>query len=116
MEWTHSVKMKRHDKYYVYILECSDGTFYTGYTRDLVQRIALHNKGNGAKYLKGRKPLKIVYLKEYRYYKNALNEERRIKALPRKQKEKLVKSYTEANVSQKSSPVFFDFLKNVLTL
>jgi putative endonuclease len=80
----------RHAQYFVYIVECLDGTYYTGYTENLDRRIEQHNKKRGAKYLRGKLPVKLVYFKQYRYYKNALIEERRIKTLPRKKKEALV--------------------------
>lgn len=88
-------KIIRKGQYWVYILQCNDGTYYTGYTNDLKNRVALHNKGNGAKYLKRRLPVKLVYAKEYRYYKNALRAERRLKKLTREQKSKFVKIYAE---------------------
>ena len=46
---------------YVYIVECSDGTFYTGWTNNLEKRIDMHSKGTGAKYTRGRGPVKLVY-------------------------------------------------------
>jgi putative endonuclease len=76
-------------------VQCKDGTYYTGYTKDLDSRIALHNSGNGAKFLKGKLPVKLVYAKEYRYYKNALHRERNIKKMNRWQKENLIKIYNE---------------------
>lgn len=90
-------KLARKRKYWVYIVKCKDGTYYTGYTNDLKSRIALHNKGNGAKYLRRKLPAKLVYAKEYRYYKNALRSERNIKKLTREQKEKLIKVYEQNN-------------------
>ncbi len=63
-------KVARKGQYWVYILQCNDGTYYTGYTNNLKSRVALHNKGNGAKYLKRKLTVKLVYAKEYRYYKN----------------------------------------------
>ncbi|MBU4478846.1 MAG: GIY-YIG nuclease family protein [Candidatus Omnitrophica bacterium] len=75
----------------VYILECSDGTYYAGYTNDLGKRIKEHNAGKrGAKYTRGRGPVRVVWVKEYRELKSALRTERTIKALTRKQKELLV--------------------------
>ena len=50
---------------YTYILECSDGSFYTGWTNNLEKRINCHNKGKGAKYTRGRLPLKLVYFEEF---------------------------------------------------
>jgi putative endonuclease len=90
----HSKKIiKREGRFFVYIVQCRDGTYYTGYTNDLKSRVTLHNSGKGAKYLKGKLPVKLVFAKEYRYYKNALKSERRIKKLTRKQKEKLIGIY-----------------------
>ncbi len=83
----------------MYIVQCRDGTYYTGYTNNLENRISLHNSGNGAKYLKNKLPVKLVYAKEYRYYKNALRGERRIKKLTRNQKERLIRNYNEINNS-----------------
>ena len=92
-----SRKVVRKTDFWVYIVQCSDGTYYTGYTNDLEKRIALHNSGNGAKYLRGKLPVKLVFVKEYRYYKNALRGERSIKKLTRKQKEELIKIYESNN-------------------
>ncbi len=88
-------KIIRRSQYWVYMVRCKDGTYYTGYTKDLENRIALHKSGRGAKYVKGKLPIKLVYAKEYRYYKSALNEERRIKTLKRQRKSDLVRTYAE---------------------
>jgi putative endonuclease len=89
--------LSRKSKYWVYIVQCRDGTYYTGYTNDLEKRIDLHNSGNGAKYLRSRIPVKLVYAKEYHYYKNALRRERNIKKMTREQKERLIRIYNENN-------------------
>lgn len=81
---------RRRGPFFVYILECSDGSFYTGYTKNLPERVKLHNKGGGSKYVKSRLPAKLIFTKSYKYYKPAILEERRIKTLTRKQKEILV--------------------------
>ena len=92
----HSTKIiKREGRFFVYIVQCRDGTYYTGYTKNLKQRVSLHNSGNGAKYLKSKLPVKLVYAKEYKYYKNALRGERKIKKLTRNQKERLIRNYNE---------------------
>jgi len=91
-------KLKRKNVFYVYILECQNGTYYTGYTNDLDNRIKLHNKGLGAKYLRGKSPIELVYLKEYKYYKNAINKEIALKKLTRKQKEELIKTYEKTKI------------------
>ena len=78
--------------YYVYILQCKDGTYYTGYTNDLEERIELHNKGRGAKYLRGKGPAKLVYAREYRSRKWAMKTERMIKKLSRDRKKELIRN------------------------
>ncbi len=74
---------------FCYILECSDGTLYTGWTNDPERRMAQHNKGLGARYTKTRRPVKMVYLEELPNKIAALKRERAIKALPRKKKMEL---------------------------
>lgn len=75
--------------WYVYILECSDETLYTGITNDLNKRIATHNKGRGAKYTKTRLPVKLRVSFEAKDRSEASKEEYRIKQLTREQKLKL---------------------------
>lgn len=90
-------KFKRKGVHFVYIVECSDGTYYTGYTNDLEKRIKEHNDGErGAKYLRGKLPIELVWYKQYRYYKRALQAERRIKQLSHRQKQELVKIYARS--------------------
>ena len=74
---------------FCYILECSDGTFYTGWTTDPERRVLQHNKGVGARYTRTRRPVKLVYLEEQPDKITALKRERAIKALPRKKKMEL---------------------------
>lgn len=83
-------KFKRAGKFWVYIVECCDGTFYTGYTPNVEKRLELHNNGKGAKYTRDRRPVELVWSKEYKYFKKAFLMEKRIKGLTREQKEKLV--------------------------
>jgi putative endonuclease len=85
--------VNRTGRFFIYIIQCKNGTYYTGYTQNLNQRIKEHNSGRGARYLKGKLPVKLVYAKEYRYYKNALLAERRLKKLTRSQKLKLIEIY-----------------------
>ena len=82
--------------FYVYIIECKYGTYYTGYTNDLGKRLKEHNEGKrGAKYTRGRGPVKLVWKKKYKLYINAVREEARIKKLRRYQKEILVNEYKQ---------------------
>ncbi|MBF0532588.1 MAG: GIY-YIG nuclease family protein [Candidatus Omnitrophica bacterium] len=82
--------IKHKGPFFVYMVRCSRGTLYTGYTNDLDNRLKLHNSGRGAKYLRGRAPVRLVYLKKYRIYQSALAAEREIKKLTRPQKEQLI--------------------------
>ncbi len=91
------MKFKRKGIFHVYIVQCIDGTYYTGSTKNLEERIKLHNKGNGAKYLRARLPVKLVYAKKYRYYKTVLHAEWDIKKLTRGKKEELIKIYEKEN-------------------
>ena len=75
---------------YVYIVECSDSTFYTGWTNNLEKRIAMHSNGTGAKYTKGRGPVKLIYNEEFEDKKDAMKREYEIKKLTRKGKLMLV--------------------------
>lgn len=77
--------------WYVYILECADGTLYTGITTDVNKRILTHNKGKGAKYTKTRLPVVLKALFEAEDRSKASKEEYRIKQLTRAQKIELIK-------------------------
>jgi len=84
--------MKKAKKpYYTYILKCSDGTYYTGITNDIDNRLKCHNSGKGAKYTRGRLPVKLVYKKKYKSYKLAIQREVEIKKWTREEKERLFK-------------------------
>ena len=80
----------------VYILECKDGTLYTGITDDLPRRLKVHSQGKGAKYTRGRGPLILRYLGRCSDHSEALRRELQIKALPRQEKQKLCDSCREA--------------------
>lgn len=78
--------------YHLYILKCADGTLYTGITTDLKRRVLEHNSGElGAKYTRGRRPLKLIYSKRFRDRSLASKEEARIKKLSRKEKLEMIK-------------------------
>lgn len=78
---------------YTYILECADGSFYTGWTNDLAGRLAVHNSGKGAKYTRGRTPVKLIYYEEYSDSKQARTREYQIKQLSRAQKATLIANF-----------------------
>ena len=79
-------------KHYCYILECSDGTFYTGYARDPERRLKEHNESEkGAKYTRARRPCKLVYTEEFDTRSEATKREYFIKnKMTRKEKEELI--------------------------
>lgn len=77
--------------WFVYIVICSDDTFYTGVTTDIQRREEEHNSSNKwAKYTKIRRPVKLIYSSKFETRKEACKEEYRIKQLTRKQKEKII--------------------------
>ena len=75
---------------FTYILECADGTLYTGYTTDMEKRLATHNSGKASKYTRGRLPVKLVYLEECKDKETAMSREWHIKQLSRVEKLKLI--------------------------
>lgn len=75
---------------YVYIIECKDGSLYTGWTTNIDERIKAHNEGKGAKYTRGRGPVKLVHLEKFDNRSDALKRELAVKKLTRSQKERLI--------------------------
>lgn len=71
---------------YTYMIECADGTLYTGWTNDLDKRLAAHNSGKGAKYTSTRRPVRMVYAEEHEDKRDAQRREYRIKQLTRSEK------------------------------
>lgn len=78
-------------QYFVYLLQCSDGTLYCGYTDDVEKRVRVHNSGRGAKYTKSRLPVKEVYTETAADKSSALKREAEIKKMPRVKKLELIK-------------------------
>jgi putative endonuclease len=76
--------------WYIYILECSDGSLYTGITTDVNRRLLEHNSGKGAKYTKMKRPVVLKALFEAKDRSEASKEEYRIKRLSREEKLKLI--------------------------
>jgi len=75
---------------YVYIVECADGTLYTGWTVNVEQRVKVHNAGRGARYTRMHGPVKLVYFEELPNRVAALKREFEIKRWPRVKKLKLI--------------------------
>ena len=75
---------------YCYIVQCSDGSFYTGWTKDIERRVKMHNAGQGARYTRTRRPVKLVYQEPQADISSAMKRERAIKTMTRTQKQKLI--------------------------
>jgi putative endonuclease len=77
--------------HYIYIIECSDGSLYTGYTNNLKKRIKAHNDKKGAKYTRGRTPVTLKYFEEFDNKTDAMKREAQIKNMRREKKLELLK-------------------------
>ena len=76
--------------YYAYLARCADKTLYSGYTNDIKNREVVHNSGEGARYTRGRGPVKIIYFEEFKNRSAAMKRECEIKRMKRAQKEALM--------------------------
>ena len=81
--------------FYVYIILCSDGSFYTGYSKNVEERTKLHLNGKGAKYTKSHPPTKVSYVETFQSRSEAMRRERSIKKLSHQQKQDLVDTQRE---------------------
>jgi putative endonuclease len=90
---------------FVYMVECADGTYYTGWTADLDRRIAAHNAGRGGRYTRSRRPVKLVYWEEHPDRRSAQQRELALKRLSRARKTTLITGFesTSQRVSQPES-------------
>ena len=78
-------------EWYLYVLLCADGTYYTGITTDTKRRLHEHNKTKrGAKYTRARRPVQLIYVEEFSLHGEALRAERKFKSLTRKRKEEVI--------------------------
>jgi len=89
--------------HYVYVIECSDGTLYTGYTTDVERRVAEHDAGDGAKYTAGRTPVTLRYVEYHDSRSAAQSREYAIKSRSRSGKERLVAT-TDDRVAVRFDP------------
>ena len=83
----------------VYMLECKDGSLYTGWTNDLTKRLAAHNEGRGAKYTKGRGPVVLRYWEVFATKEEAMSREYQIKQLTRQEKLALIEARLQEDAS-----------------
>lgn len=75
---------------YTYILKCSDGSLYTGWTNDIEKRIQDHNAGKGAKYTRGRTPVELIHCEKFSTKEEAMKREYAIKHMTRAEKQALI--------------------------
>jgi len=85
--------------YYVYILLCKDGSYYTGYAKDIKNRVEQHKKGQGARYTRMHQAQKIVYVEEFNSRSEAMKRERGIKSLKHTEKQRLVNTYLNSHTN-----------------
>lgn len=81
--------------HYVYVVECADGSLYTGYTTDVGRRVQEHNDGTGASYTAGRRPVEVRYVEYHPSRSGAQRREHEIKSLRRREKEELLPAGTD---------------------
>ncbi|MBN3543844.1 GIY-YIG nuclease family protein [Fictibacillus barbaricus] len=93
--------VKNNVNHYIYILECGDGSYYTGYTNDLTQRLRKHEEGKGAKYTRGRGPLRLVFQESFSTKQEAMRMEFAVKKLNRSEKERIIKEGSVSYVAAK---------------
>lgn len=78
--------------HFFYLARCHDGSLYSGYTKNLIERERAHNSGKGAKYTAGRRPIKIIYSEKFAEKSDALRREIAVKKLSRTEKLKLIRA------------------------
>lgn len=84
------------NEFYIYVLECNDGSWYTGYTNDIEKRLVKHQQGKGAKYTRGRGPFKLIWKECFSTKEEAMREEYAFKRKTRKEKERYIALRKEA--------------------
>ncbi len=91
------------DGNYVYMVRCSDGSLYTGWSTNPVKRAAVHNSGKGAKYTKSRRPVELVYYEKLETKQEAMSREAFIKKMKRSEKMQLVENFARSGKWMKIS-------------
>ena len=77
-------------RYYVYIIRCKDGSYYTGHAKDVENRFKIHKKGLGARYTRMHEPEELVYTEEFKNRGDAMRRERKIKTFSHNKKQQLI--------------------------
>jgi putative endonuclease len=84
------------------VVECSDGSYYTGWTTDPERRIKAHNAGRGARYTRSRRPVRLVYIEPQDDQAGAMKREHAIKAMSRPRKQRLIHGYRAGDLHRQS--------------
>ena len=95
-----AMKKPKSNGCFCYIVECVDGTFYTGWTTNLERRVATHNAGGGSRYTRLRRPVKLVYFESLPNRAEAMRREIQIKHMSRSAKQKHISNFRFQNASQ----------------
>jgi putative endonuclease len=96
--------IRRVPEYFCYILECADGTFYTGWTTDPARRLQQHSAGRGARYTRARRPLRLAYVEAQSDRRAAMRRERSLKNLTRQRKLALIRQQDGDDLSASDPP------------
>lgn len=86
--------------FFCYIVECEDGSYYTGWTKDPSRRERQHNQGKGARYTRQHRPVKLVYVEEQPDLSTAMRRERKIKTYTREKKKTLIEQAAAETTQQ----------------
>ncbi len=90
-------KMTQESDYHVYIIRCKDGSYYTGYAKDVEKRFDMHKQGRGARYTRMHEPEKLVYIEPSENRSEAMRRERKIKTLSHDKKQQLINGNNKAS-------------------
>lgn len=90
---------------FCYIVECADGSFYTGWSTDPARREKQHNRGSGSRYTRLRRPVRLVYMEGVADTSAALRRERRLKQLTHAQKKALIQTFATEEVCPPEKPI-----------
>jgi predicted GIY-YIG superfamily endonuclease len=90
-------KVTQKTLYFVYIILCKDGSYYTGHAKNVESRVKTHRKGRGARYTRMHKPEKLVYVEEFESRSEAMKRERQIKTFSHNKKQQLIANHNKSD-------------------
>jgi putative endonuclease len=98
------LKITQDLRYYVYIVRCNDGSYYTGHAKDVKKRFEMHKRGRGARYTRMHEPEKLVYVEQFESRSEAMRQERKIKTLSHNKKQQLITENNKSGSVNKDAP------------